>query len=409
VPALTPPDAPRRRILFVDDEAQVLDGLKNLMRKQRPVWDMDFALGGHAALAAFGERPFDVVVSDMRMPEMDGTELLSAIRDRYPATTRIVLSGHAERDAISRAMMVSHQFLAKPCDANMLKQVIARVCGLHALLRSDDLRQMVGRVDKLPSVPELYTELVAALAKPTTTVTDIAAIVGRDPAMAAKILQLVNSSYFGLPRPLQSIDRAVGYLGSDMIRSLALTVGIFARLPAVPCPGFSNAAVQERAVLGGRLARAFLGADAARASDAFAAALVRDVGMLILVLGSTEAYAPVLAAAAKTGGDLTDLERAAFGVSHAEVGAYLLGVWGLPAQLIETVAHHHEPTRIEHDDYDVALAVHVAALMADAVTMQKPFAPTPEVKVLLGDRLKAWRKQADGLLRDAGYRLSEAA
>jgi HD-like signal output (HDOD) protein len=291
----------------------------------------------------------------------------------------------------------------------MLKQVVASVCGLHELLRSDDLRQMVGRVDKLPSLPELYTELVAALGRQATTVTDIATIVGRDPAMAAKILQLVNSSYFGLPHPLQSIDRAVGYLGSDMIRSLALTVGIFARLPALACPGFSGAAVQERAVLGGRLARSFLAADPARAADAFAAALVRDVGMLILVLGSTEAYAPVLAASAVDGADLTTLERAAFGVSHAEVGAYLLGVWGLPAPLIETVAHHHEPTRIEHDDCDVVLAVHVAALMADAVTMHRPFKLAPAVRAALGGRLAAWRKAADKILREGDYRLAEAA
>ena len=403
------PDARLRRILFVDDEQQVLDGLKNLLRKQRPVWDMAFALGGHAALAMFEQQRFDVVVSDMRMPEMDGTELLGAIRDRYPATTRIVLSGHAERDAISRAMTVAHQFLAKPCEAAMLKQVVASVCGLHQLLRSEELRQMVGRVDRLPSVPMLYTNLVAALAKPTTTVVEIAEIVGSDPAMAAKILQLVNSSFFGLPRPLSSIERAVGYLGSDMIRSLALTVGIFSRTPDVPCPGFSSTAVQERAVLGARLARAFLAADPARASDAFAAALVRDVGMLLLVLGSTEAYGPVLAASATSDDDLTTLERAVFGISHAEVGAYLLGVWGLPATLVETVAHHHEPTRIEHDDSDVVLAVHVAAVMADAVTLRRPFALAPAVVAALGPRLATWRRHAVGILRDADLVLREAA
>lgn len=409
---VTPPttaEPPRRRILFVDDEPQVLDGLRSLMRKQRPVWDMHFALGGAAALEAFAAQPFDVVVSDMRMPEIDGTELLSAVRDRYPATARIVLSGHAERDAIARAMMVAHQFLAKPCEAGVLKQVIARVCGLHALLRSDDLRRMAGAVDKLPSVPALYTNLVGALARPATTVGEIAAIVASDPAMAAKILQLVNSSYFGLGRPLASIERAVSYLGSDMIRSLALTAGIFTNLPEATCPGFSSALVQERAVLGGRLARTFLAADPARSADAFAAALVRDLGALLLALGSGPAYGEVLSAVAAGGGELVELERAAFGVTHAEVGAYLLGVWGLPAPLIETVAHHHEPDRLEHDDRDVVLAVHVASVFADAATGQRGSLVAPEVEAALGGRLTVWRAQAEQVLRDAGYRLREAA
>lgn len=399
---------PKRRILFVDDEQHILDGLQNLLRKQRQVWDMTFALGAQAALAAFERGPFDVVVSDMRMPDMDGTELLGLIRDRYPATTRLVLSGHAEHDAIARAMMVSHQFLAKPCDAGLLKQVIAQVCGLHDLLRSDHLRRIVGRLDKLPSPPAVYTDLLAALGRPNTTVAEIAEIVSRDPAMAAKVLQLVNSSYFGLPRPLASIERAVGYLGGDMIRSLALTVGIFSRLPEMPCPGFSCGALQERAILGGRLARAFLAHDRARASEAFAAALVRDVGMLILVVGSPAQYAPLVARAAHGDGDLCALEREAFGVSHAEVGAYLLGVWGLPCSLVEAVAHHHQPDPAEHDDQDTVLAVHVAATMADQASQHRPVELAPAVCDALGDRLAEWRVLGDAILGDAGLTLEGA-
>lgn len=400
------PEPPRRRILFVDDEPQVLDGLRSLLRKQRPLWDMEFATGGLAALAAFERAPFDVVVADARMPELDGTELLTLVRDRYPATARIMLSGHAERDAIARAMVVSHQFLSKPCDAALLKQVIARVCGLHQLLHTVELRRMVGRVDNLPSVPALYTELVAALARPNTTTGGLAEIVGRDPAMAAKILQLVNSSYFGLPRPLGSIERAVAYLGSDLLRSLALTVGIFARASHAPVPGFSSADLQERAVLGARLARGFLAADPEQASHAFAAALVRDIGKLLLLVGAPD-YPAVLAASAGHC-DATGHERAAYGVDHAALGAYLLGVWGLPPWLVEAVAFHHEPERIDHDDREVALAVHVAAIMADAATRRRSFELRDAVRDALGNRLPRWRRQADELLHAAGYTLEAA-
>jgi YesN/AraC family two-component response regulator len=106
-----------RRVLFVDDDQYILDGLQNLLRKQRSRWDMCFALGGAAALELFAAAPFDVIVSDMRMPGMDGAELLAHVRERYPAARRIVLSGYAEPAAVQRALEVAHQFLSKPCRA----------------------------------------------------------------------------------------------------------------------------------------------------------------------------------------------------------------------------------------------------------------------------------------------------
>lgn len=392
----TPPPVPLRRILFVDDDQSILAALRNLLRKQRGVWDMQFALGGEAALEAFEAAPFDVVVSDMRMPGMDGTELLTAIREGSPATARIVLSGYAGPESIAGAMTVAHQFIAKPCDPKALTSAIAQVCAMQALLADDHLRAIVGRVEQLPSVPRIYNELVDALGRPATKIAEIAQIVCSEPAMAAKILHLVNSSYFGLSRPVSSIEGAVLHLGSDVIRSLALSVGVFARMGAVSCPGFSASAVQERALVGARLAREFLAHDPVHASEAFAAALIRDVGMLILVLAPSNRYCAVL-----TGDPALPLqarEHAAYGASHAEVGAYLLGLWGLPATLVEAVTHHHAATAAAHADSDVVLAVHVASELADAATERRPARFAPDLAAVLGDRLTAWTARADDLL-----------
>lgn len=393
-PAVAAP-ATMRRILFVDDDTSILAALRNLLRKQRGVWDMQFALGGAEALAAFETQPFDVVVSDMRMPGMDGTELLTAIREGSPATARIVLSGYAGPEAIAGAMTVAHQFLAKPCDPKMLTSTVAQVCTLQGLLANKVLREIVGRVDRLPSVPRIYAELMDVLNRPTSKIGDIAAIICSDPAMAAKILHLVNSSYFGLARPVSSIDTAVLHLGSDVIRSLALTVGVFARMNGVTCAGFSSAALQERALLGARLARELLADDPDRAAEAYAAALMRDVGMLILALGSAPTYAGVLEKARD--GGLPALERAAFGASHAEVGAYLLGLWGLPSTLVEAVTCHHEPFP-DHADSDVVLAVHVASELVDAALEGRATAIAPSAIAVLGPRLDHWRARAEAML-----------
>jgi DNA-binding NarL/FixJ family response regulator len=188
------------RILFVDDEQSVLEGLRDLLRKERRRWDMVFVTGGEQALEELRRAPFDVVVSDMRMPEMDGAELLTRVREDYPRAARLVLSGQADRESVLRAMPVTQQFLAKPCDQAVLRATLARTCDLQSVLASDAIRAVVGSLERLPSVPRTYFELTEVAARSDTDAADIAAVVQRDTAMTAKVLQLANSAYFGNPQ-----------------------------------------------------------------------------------------------------------------------------------------------------------------------------------------------------------------
>ena len=155
-----------KRILFVDDEPNVLEGLRGLLRKQRKLWEMNFVTGGELALAELVANPYDVIVSDMRMPGMDGATLLHKVQQDYPHMVRIVLSGQAEQEISRRMVHVAHQFLSKPCDGRELQQVIERACKLQALLEHPSLRQTVGQIGQLPTKPGLYTRLVAILEDP---------------------------------------------------------------------------------------------------------------------------------------------------------------------------------------------------------------------------------------------------
>src|SRR6266545_6839404 len=114
----------KKRILFVDDEPAILKGLQNLLFRDRPRWEMVFANSGELAVRELAKAPFDVVVSDIRMPGMDGATLLNHVKDRYPTTARIMLSGHAEREAIVRALPALQQLLSKPCNAQTLRRAI---------------------------------------------------------------------------------------------------------------------------------------------------------------------------------------------------------------------------------------------------------------------------------------------
>lgn len=365
-----------KRILFVDDDPSVLDALQNLLRKRRHEWDMVFVVGGQAALAeldkaALESAPFDVVVTDMRMPGMDGADLLKHVRDRFPGTARIVLSGHAERDAIVRALPVTHQFLNKPCDAATLRGVVERTCNLQALLQSDATRNVIGKLDRLPSPPATYLRLTEAMADPKVSSKSVAAIVEEDPAMTAKILQLVNSAYFGLAHAATSVGQAVNYLGLEVLRALTLSAHVFGTADGTSMCRAALDAIQRSSLATGTIAKRML-KNRELANDAFTAGIVHDVGRIVIALALPAKHREISERAATSPSSESSLEQEVLGVTHAEVGAYLLGVWGVPFSIVETTAFHHAPSAALNDAPDVLAAVHVAGALVHAEGTREP-------------------------------------
>ncbi len=352
-----------KRILFVDDEQQVLDALRDSLRKQRRDWHMVFARGGTAALEQMARSaPFDVVVSDMRMPEMDGAELLRRVKELYPSTTRIVLSGQAEQEMVVRALPISHQYLSKPCRAETLLQVVERVCALRTLLPDPSMQKLVGDLDTLPSAPASYHELMRVLAKPNTSHAEICRIVECDAALHAKVLQLANSAFFGLPQRVGSAQSAIKFLGLELIKALAVANHVFSEALVMPAlPGFSLEELQTDALLVAELAKQ-LAPDSQHGEQAFTAGFLRDVGQMVLALRAREPFAQALRQAAERGCPLHKVEKELLGSSHAEVGAFLLGTWGLPPAIVAAVAHHHAPEPADPAD-GVTLPVQLGEML----------------------------------------------
>jgi HD-like signal output (HDOD) protein/ActR/RegA family two-component response regulator len=390
-----------RRVLFVDDDQYVLDGLRDLLRGERAEWDMVFALGGRAALRELETGPFDVVVSDMRMPEIDGASLLRAVQERHPETVRIVLSGQTDIEGALQAVPVAHQFLAKPCDRDELRGAIARACLTQALLADSSVRGAAGGAESLPSAPSLYSRLVAASADPETTMDDIGSLVESDIAMCAKVLQLVNSAFFGLGRQISSARDAVVYLGMAPLRALVLSAGAFrAFTPAAHIEGFSVDALEAHSALVARVAAEML-PDRHESAEAFTAGVLHDVGTLILAVQRPDKLAAVIAAARDEGRPRHALEQEQLGVTHAEVGAYLLSLWRLPPIIVEAVEHHHAPRLRELAGLDPGAAVYIAdRLVAEqeaAHADHRPCEPIDEeylARLGVIDRLDGWRQVA---------------
>lgn len=390
-----------KRILFVDDEPQVLDGIKDLLRKQRREWDMVFAPGGAAALDEMSRGPFDVVVSDMRMPGMDGAAFLQKVKALYPGTARIVLSGHAEEEMVLKALPVAHQYLSKPCSAEMLRTVIERACELQAWLVDPTIRDLVRKLDKLPSLPAVYWELMRVLADPDVALADVGGIIEQDPAAAAKLLQIVNSAFFGLPQRIVSIDKAVSYLGLQLVKTLAITLHVFSAAESIRVPGFSLEWLQESALLVAEIAKELV-RDPRRGEEAFTAGLLRDLGKIILAIGVPERFAEALRLASQSQRPLHVVEKELLGVSHAEVGAFLLGTWGLPLPIVTAVAYHHAPAAAAPGDGEVIVAVHVAdALVEEAgpAGVAGHLDASAIERLGLSGELVRWRAIAEGVMR----------
>ena len=340
--ASNPTELPvKRRILFVDDEPFMLHGLQRMLRPLRSEWEMEFVEGAQQALEKMAQAPCAVIIADMIMPGMNGVQLLAEIRERYPASVRFILSGQADQELILKCVGVAHQFLAKPCDLDDLEMAIHRALNLDTALQNETLRRLVSQMDRVPSIPSVYVEVIRKLRDPEVSLEDIAEVIAKDIGMTAKILKLVNSAFFGLPQEVSSATEAVAYLGLDMIKALVLALNAFSQFETLELDGITVEEVWKHSLLTAAAAKQIAALEGARRSvleEAFAAGLLHDTGKLILASNFAEPYAQAVRRAREKRIDLTMLEQQMFGATHADVGGYLLGLWGLPVPVVDAIA-----------------------------------------------------------------------
>jgi HD-like signal output (HDOD) protein len=341
------------RIVFVDDELNILQAMRRSFHNMREEWSMEFVSSGAAALESLAKAPADVIVSDMRMPGMDGWQLLAEVKKLYPQTVRLVLSGHADPSSVMRAVGTAQLYLAKPCESGALKAAIVQTQMLKQLLSNDQLALLAGGVGMLPSAPAAFQEILACLQDPAASLADAAQIIGRDVAMTANIMKLVNSAFFGSRRPITTTDRAVAYLGMDTLGALVLGHSVFQSGVATGIAGFSLERLWDHSLQTGAAARAIAFSEnlpAAKADESFLAGVLHDVGKVVFA---------TKAAALSSGASAVDIV-AQMEAHHAEVGAYLLGLWGFPNSIVEAVAFHHTPGLASEKGLGLSGIVHIA-------------------------------------------------
>ena len=344
-----------KRLVVVDDEQMVLDAIRRQFYSRRKDWESHYFLTGAEALTFMEEHPTDVVMTDLNMAPMDGEALLRVVQERFPGTVRLLLTGAAGVKLTLPAALLAHQSFSKPCDPLELRDAIERAFRTRLSSTTDRMRDLVGSMGALPSVPEVYSALTRVMNDPDAGLNEVAAIIERDAAISTKLIQLVNSSMFAVAQRVESVRDATSYLGMNLVRMLVLSAEVHERFSAAAAqPGFSLHREQAHGSLVANIARGM--SDEREVSDRyFLAGLLHDVGRI------------VLASAGIQEGEMSDGEAPL----HASAGAYLLTLWGIPLSVVEAVGQHHEPSIAEPDEFGIVTAVHVADALAHEVTLDQ--------------------------------------
>ncbi|HEX9746730.1 MAG TPA: response regulator [bacterium] len=400
-------DSTKLRILFVDDEPNILEGLRRMLRTMRDSWEMEFANSPEEALEILGRTKFDIIVSDMKMPRMTGSELLSKVQEEYPEMVRIALSGEAEKSQIMQSVGPVHQYLSKPCDAETLKSSLKRSHQLRSLLHSDQLLSVTTKMDSLPSLPVLYQELMGELNEPEPEFKNVERIISKDLGMTTKILQLVNSAFFGVRRHVASPGDAVKLLGFDTIESLALSVQVFRQFDEDSYAGLDMEQVWRHSLDVGACAKNIamsIKAEKRVIDNCFISGILHDIGKAILASRLDGSYHTVIQSAKQNNTLITIEEFNEYGTTHGEIGAYLLGLWGFSDSIIEAIAFHHTPSVCYAEGFTPLAAVHCANEIVYEICHSESDLTYSGIdmeyieSIGFGSKLDTWRKVCQNLL-----------
>ncbi len=394
-------------VLFVDDDPLVLKGLKRSLEEYSDIWSAEFSTSARDALEKLSEQSFDAIVTDMHMPVMDGIQLLDLVSQTTPGVMRFVFSGNTSDTQVMRSTHLVHQMIPKPCDMEHIFGIVERACRSRDRLTDPQLLRIITGIKTLPSVPLLYNRLLKELQSENASSQTIGTIIAKDAAMTAKILQLVNSAFFGLSDNVSSPERAVTLLGLNTVKALVLGIHVFSEYQGRENLPISIEALWKHSMLVSGLAFSIarsLNLSTQEQENARVSGILHDIGKLVL-LKTPDFFQRVQLN--RHGLISVESEYQILKTSHAEMGAYLLGMWGLPDPIVEAIAFHHRPSAQISKKADLITTLHIANGLANMCHLEKEVTYNTYLdiqyleKLTVVNRLDEWTSVAKDLTNNA--------
>ncbi|TAN71297.1 MAG: response regulator [Methylobacter sp.] len=356
-----------KNILFVDYDENVISGIQRQLRPYREQWQLFFARNGAQALQLMAQQPIDLIVSDIMLTDIHGDELLKKVSELYPGAVRMILSGYTDEESLKKGLEVAHQYLSKPCSPEILREAISQIFKIQACLHNPLIVAGIGDANQLPRLPKIYQELNAAIADENTSASDIAGIFANDMVLSAKLLQLVNSPYFGLNRVISSLTDAINLIGLKKLNNLVLSVHVKTsfpvRNPEIECYmeylWQDSVRVSELA----RLIALSENQQEDRPDQAYLGGLLHNMGLLIFLSRGGDRLKALLEQVKNTDAPAAELEAAIFGFTRSEAAAYVLSLWKIPPRIIEAILLQNTPNDTDYDGINALTAVHVASCL----------------------------------------------
>ena len=330
------------RLLFVDTSPKNLAAYSMLFADSND-WECRFADCIKASFDELSKDEFSMVVCDIKMPVLNGVPLLETVAQMYPHIIRVVLVPSLSTDYPKHLVKYAHRVLVRPESSESLEDVLLRIYDLYKTIMRPQAIKYIEGIETIPSLPKVYSDLIAELESPSPSVKKAASLISADIGMSASILKMVNSAYFGLSQRIASPEFAVSLLGLDIVQGLVLTAHLFTSFSNAEAKLLHLEKIVDHCLITGFLAKEIAIHEnlPTAKSDIYIAGILHDIGKLIFVSHSPKLYRQVIDTATIKKIPLYEAEEEMFGVTHAEVGAYLLGQWGLSELIIELIAYHH--------------------------------------------------------------------
>ncbi len=353
----------KAKILFIDDHRNILDSLRLSLRSMRNEWDMSFAASGAEGLDIFETFLPDVVVTDMRMPNMDGTHVLRKIQKRKPDVGKIILSGYSDKETVIKNIQLANEYLSKPCKTQDLIEAIRNTLRTNDIILNPEIKSVIAEIETIPASMVVYEQLIAELENQNTTSRAISEIIAQDVALTANIVRIINCTFFNFPKQVRDIDHAVQLLGPQTLLNIVKSSQIFEKFKEFDESEISLKMLWEHSLRVASLSKLIAASSdltETNCSDCVVASMFHDIGKFIFASKMKHQFSKAIAMVREEKCSLDVAEKCILGSSHAEVGAYLLARWGFSHDQVSILRSHHDESVMDSQAVTPQMVLFVA-------------------------------------------------